>query len=64
MRFLLESCLEIGLSAIICVLMIDDETFENSWEAFSTVCAFLSLLGLLIAPIYMVKVTKTYLKEA
>ena len=26
-RFLLESCIEVGLSAIICIIMIDGETF-------------------------------------
>ena len=26
-RFLLESCIEVGLSAMICIIMIDGETF-------------------------------------
>ena len=52
MRFLLESCLEIGLSAMITVLMLDDKNFENLWEGVSTALAFVSLLVLLIVPIY------------
>ena len=52
MRFLLESCLEIGLSALITVLMLDDKNFGNFWEGVSTALAFVSLLVLLIVPIY------------
>lgn len=58
MRFLLESCLEIGLSAMITVLMMSKETFKSFSEAFSTACAFLSLLALLLAPLYFLRVTR------
>lgn len=63
MRFLLESCLEIGLSAIICVLMIDDSTFKDAWESVSTISAILSLVGLLIAPIIFLRLTRSFHEE-
>ena len=58
MRFLLESCLEIGLSAMITILMMDSGAFSNFSEAFSMICAFLSLLALLFAPLYFMQVTR------
>ena len=54
-RFMLESCIEVGLSAIICIFMIDEKTFKDAWESISTVCAFLSLLALLFAPFVLLK---------
>ena len=60
MRFLLESCLEIGLSAMICVLMIEGETFAYTWEAVSTILAIISLVGLLIAPFAFCRFTRRY----
>ena len=60
MRFLLESCLETGLSAMICVLMIEGKTFEYSWEAVSTIFAIISLIGLLIAPFAFCRFTRRY----
>ena len=64
MRFLLESCLEIGLSAMITVLMMTKETsFMSFSDAFSTICAFLSLLALLLAPLYFVRVTGQHLRD-
>ena len=62
-RFLLESCLEIGLSAMICIFMIEAETFKDVWESVSTISAFLSLLALLFAPFVLVMLTRKYLKD-
>lgn len=62
-RFILESCLEVGLSSIICVLMIEREVFTTFWESFSTVCAILSLIGLCVAPVLYYRLTKKYLEE-
>ena len=62
-RFLLESCLEVGLSAMICIIMIDGKTFKDAWESVSTVCAFLSLLALLFAPFVLLRLTRKYLKD-
>ena len=60
---MLESCIEVGLSAIICIFMIDGETFKDAWESISTVCAFLSLVALLFAPFVLIRLTKKYLKD-
>ena len=62
-RFLLEGCLEIGISAIICTLMVEKENFDYVWEAISTVSAFLSILCLVIVPFYFVFITRRYLNE-
>ena len=61
-RFLLEGCIEIGLSAMICALMIQKENFYNFWELISTVLAFVSLFCLAIAPFLFFKITKKYLE--
>ena len=57
MRFILESCLEIGISAMICVLMIDERTFQDVWESVSTIFAFITLAALVIAPAIFLKYT-------
>ena len=62
-RFLLESCLEIGLSAMICIFMIEAETFKDVWESISTISAFLSLLALLFAPFFLLRLTRKYLRD-
>ena len=60
---MLESCLEIGLSAMICIILIDEETFEANWEIVSTAFAFASLAALLIAPFILLRLTKRYLND-
>lgn len=62
-RFLLEGCIEIGLSAIITVLMLEKENFDDFWEAVSTIFAFVSLLALALAPIYFHRITRQYLQS-
>ena len=57
-RFMLEGCIEIGLSAMICVLMMSSDNFKNSWEVVSNIFACLSLLALLLAPFFFHRVTK------
>lgn len=49
-RFLLEGCIDIGLSALIAVVSINDKSFSNPSEAFSSVLAFLFILLLVLAP--------------
>ena len=61
LRFMLESCIEIGLSAMICLLSIDSKTLSTVDEASSTIFAMISLVILLIAPFYMLKISKQYL---
>ena len=64
LRFLLETCLELGLSALITVIMYDSENYESFWEATSTSFAFVSLAALVIAPLYYQWITIKYLRES
>ena len=61
-RFLLEGCVEIGMSAMISVIMIEKETFQNGWEVIAILCAFLSLILLLLMPIFFLKIRPTFLE--
>ena len=63
LRFLLEGCIEIGLSAMITVMMMDGDNFKSFWEGVSTLSAFLSLVCLAIAPAALIFVTRKYLKD-
>ena len=63
-RFLLESCIEIGLSAMICVLHLNEDSYENYWEIVSTGFAFISLFVLVVFPCYLNKLSKRFLEEA
>ena len=63
MRFLLEGCIEIGLSAMICVLMMTTDNFKDVWEVVSNIFAYISLLALGLAPFYFFRITKKYLAE-
>ena len=62
-RFQLESCLDIGLSAMIVVLMRDEENFSTFWEAISTGSAYISLFVFVFAPFVYLKATKRHLKD-
>lgn len=63
MRFILEGCVEIGLSAIIAVKMIEKEIFDDGSEIFSLTLAFLFLLLLIAAPFGYIKLVYDYLKD-
>ena len=52
-RFVIESCIELGLSSLICIVRIDKEDFAKPWEGISTSCAALALLVLILAPIHL-----------
>ena len=62
-RFLLEGCIDIGMSAIICILMLSNQNFEHLWEAVSTVFAFLFLLLLFLTPFLLFWMIKRYLRK-
>ena len=62
-RFLLESSFELGLSAMITVKMMSSENFDTFWESVSTSCAFVTLVCLSIAPLALIRITKTYVGE-
>lgn len=49
-RFLLEGCIDIGLSALIAVVSMNDKSFSSSSEAFSSILALLFILLLVLAP--------------
>ena len=63
MRFLLESCIEVGLCSLIAVKMIEKETFLNGWEVFAIISAIMTLLLLLIAPVYYCSLVRKYLSD-
>ena len=42
--------------------MLERANFEYFWEGASTISAFLSIVFLLIIPIYFIRITKKYLK--
>lgn len=62
MRFLLEGCLEIGLSAMISIMMIEKETFKDFWEVCVILTAIVSLFMLITAPIYLTYISRQYLE--
>ena len=62
-RFFLEGCVDIGMSALICIIMMTSENFDQIWEAVSTVFAFIALFLLFWAPFYLIWIIKKYLKE-
>ena len=62
LRFLLEGCIEIGMSALICIIMMEEESFDHFWEAVSTLCAFVSIILLVLAPIFLLVIIVKYLK--
>ena len=42
---------------------IEKENFEHVWEAISTILAFLAVISLLLAPIYLYRITVKYLED-
>lgn len=62
-RFLLEGCLEIGLSVMISILMAEEETFENFGEIFSFLMAVVTLFGLIFALIQVWRLSKMHLND-
>ena len=76
-RFLLESCLELGLSAMICVLTLDRDKVDESKDErraladslkttgdwASNGSAFLTLFGMLVAPFYLFYAAKLYFNQ-
>lgn len=63
-RFQLEGAIEIGLSAMISILMLKEESFESFWEVVSVCCSVLSLIGLVLSLGYYARLINRYLEEA
>ena len=60
-RFLIESCIEIGLVALIGIVMVEKQRFDYFQDGLSVVLAFIALICLGLAPIYLLKVGKRYI---
>ena len=64
LRFLLEGCIEIGISAMITIQLMDKDNFGSFWESVSTISAMISLVCLFIAPFALWVVIRRYLKHS
>ena len=53
MVFLLESCVEIGITCGVCLTMMNADRVSSGWEVFSTCLAFLFAGALVIAPLHI-----------
>ena len=53
-RFLLEGCIELGLSAMIQVIMTDEVDFSRINETITYSLAILTLIVLVTAPIFLI----------
>ena len=63
MRFLLESCLEVGLTSLISLKIRSvDENFGTFWNTISWFLAGSSLVGLIISPFYVFYASYKYHK--
>lgn len=60
LRFLLEGCIELGISYMLCVLQVKARNFEHFWEGFSTTSAILTLILSLATPVYLFFVVQKY----
>ena len=60
-RFVLEGCIEMGLAAMISMTRMNSASFSNVAHSISSVLAFVTLLALVFAPIYMIKEIKGFL---
>mmetsp|Transcript_33742 Transcript_33742/g.44510 ORF Transcript_33742/g.44510 Transcript_33742/m.44510 type:complete len:230 (+) Transcript_33742:313-1002(+) len=52
--FLLESCVDIGLSSCVSISLMDDERFSTAAEAMSSTLAYWFAVALVVAPIYLI----------
>ena len=62
-RFLIEGCIELGLSALICVTKMTKDNFDDTWEGVSTSLSLLLCLVFVLAPVYLLYARKKYLAE-
>ena len=60
LRFLLEGCIELGISYMLCLLQLKARNFEHFWEGFSTVSAIITLVLSLATPLYLAYVVRKY----
>ena len=61
--FLVESCLEIGLTGLISLkIRSTEENFGNFWNTVSTLLAIISVAGLIASPIYFMYASYKYHK--
>ena len=60
-RFLCESCIEVGLVALISARMFEKERFSFFQDGFAMILAFIAVVCLLITPFYLIHVGKKLL---
>ena len=58
--FLDESCIELSLSAFICVVRISEENFAYFSAGFSTIMALLVAPVILFIPFYLIRAKRKY----
>ena len=63
MVFMFESCIELGLTACVCLFKFTYDRVSTFWEIFSTGCAFIVLLVLIVTPIYNLAITNKFYKN-
>ena len=61
--YFFETCIELSLSALICISKMTGENFGSFSEGFSTVCAFICVAICIFTPVYMFVVKKRYISE-
>ena len=63
LRFFLEGCIDMGLVAMICTMKTKLENFDSFWGSVAQIMAYICLLCLFCAPIYMGYLTNRFLKD-
>ena len=61
--FLLESCSELSISALICIRSISMDKFNSFSEGLSTLCACFTMIFLVVLPFYLMKFMKRHHHE-
>ena len=52
MIFMLEGCIEIGMTGSVSLTMMNADRFSSFWEIFSTFLCFFFVISLVVAPVY------------
>lgn len=60
MTFLIEGCVELGLTCSVSILMLDTHSWSTFAEAFSSSLAFVFAFALIIAFIYVIQAGLKY----
>ena len=63
LRFLVESCIEIGLVALVSCVMNKKERFNNFQDGFAMILAIITLFCLGFAPVYLIYVGRRLINK-